>query len=89
LLLVLLAAIAYTAKNRFRSRADGTRAVNANPSVQKTSYSPYWTADAGCVARGADGMTRLTVSRARAVRLRFAVTVDTLLAAGTGSSGSC
>ena len=34
-------------------------------------FSPYWHASAGCLAKGADGMLRLTTTRPGRVTLRF------------------
>jgi hypothetical protein len=41
----------------------------------RVRWSPYWRASAGCVAKGADGMTRVSVRRAGLVQLSFSLDV--------------
>ena len=50
-------------------------------------WSPYWRSSSGCLARGHDGMLRLTVRRARWVWLRFDVDARRALAAVAGRHG--
>jgi hypothetical protein len=52
-------------------------------------YSPYFAATGACLAKTADGMTRLVVTRPGRVRLAFAVTPERALAALAGSKSSC
>ena len=52
-------------------------------------HSPYWRASTGCLARGADGMVRLTVARPATVRLGFDVDASRALAALAGREPSC
>lgn len=52
-------------------------------------HSPYWRASSGCLARGADGMVRLTVARPATVRLGFDVDASRALAALAGREPSC
>ena len=52
-------------------------------------YSPYWEASAGCLARGKDGMIRLTVRRAATVALHFHVDAGGALSALAGRGEAC
>jgi hypothetical protein len=52
-------------------------------------WSPYWHASAGCLAKGADGMMRLTTRRARVVHLTFAVNAERALDELAGVQPSC
>ena len=47
-------------------------------------FSRFWRPSLGCVSRGGDGMMRLSVPRAGAVGLRFAVDAERALDAVTG-----
>ncbi|MDP9261279.1 MAG: hypothetical protein M3O89_04835, partial [Actinomycetota bacterium] len=53
-------------------------------------FSRYWKPSAGCAARGADGMIRLSVPRASLVRLDFSPDPEAALEALTGHAArSC
>ena len=53
-------------------------------------YSPYWRPSIGCVERTRDGMIRLAVPRAGAVRLRFDVDAESALSVlAGGPSRAC
>ena len=52
-------------------------------------HSPYWRASRGCLARGPDGMVRLTVARPGTVQLSFDVDAGRALAALAGRVPSC
>ncbi len=52
-------------------------------------HSPYWRVSSGCLARGTDGMVRLTVTRPATVQLRFDVDAGRALAAVAGRVPSC
>ncbi len=52
-------------------------------------WSPYWTIDAGCVARSHDGMIELTSHRAGLAHLSFDVTPQRALATVAGRHPEC
>ena len=52
-------------------------------------WSPYWRSTSGCLARGKDGMLRLTTPRARLVGLSFVVSADSAIDTLTGSRQDC
>ncbi len=52
-------------------------------------WSPYWRTSAGCLARGPDGMLRLTASSPETARIDFDVTAGSLWRAFTGATASC
>jgi len=52
-------------------------------------WSPYWTASAGCIGDGKDGMIRLTTRRAGSVRLDFQVNAERALDELTGITPRC
>ncbi|HZR96285.1 MAG TPA: hypothetical protein VFA56_11355 [Gaiellaceae bacterium] len=52
-------------------------------------YSPYWRTSAGCLAKGRDGMIRLTTRRARVVRMKFSVNASRALDEFAGNSPVC
>jgi hypothetical protein len=52
-------------------------------------WSPYWRASTGCLARGSDGMLRLTTSSPGPVQVDFDVTVGGLWRAFTGATPRC
>jgi hypothetical protein len=52
-------------------------------------YSPYWRTSDGCLAKGADGMLRLTTLHARTARIGFIVSADSALDQLAGRPPSC
>jgi hypothetical protein len=52
-------------------------------------WSPYWHASLGCLAKGSDGMLRLTTHRARVVRLAFHVDAVRALEELAGEQPRC
>lgn len=52
-------------------------------------WSPYWRTSAGCLARGPDGMLRLTAASPETVRLDFDVTAGGLWRAFAGTTAGC
>ena len=52
-------------------------------------WSPYWHASLGCLAKGKDGMLRLTTRRARFVRLTFQVSAARALEELAGQQPTC
>lgn len=52
-------------------------------------WSPYWHASLGCLAKGADGMLRLTTRRPHFVRLAFRVDAARALDELTGRQPTC
>ena len=52
-------------------------------------WSPYWHASLGCLAKGRDGMLRLTTRRARFVRLTFYVNATRALEELAGQQPVC
>jgi hypothetical protein len=70
------------------------RAPAPGPYLLRVRYTPYWTAGGGvCVQSAGDsGLTRIDLSRAESVRLRFAPSVDAIadeiLGRATGCGGS-
>ena len=52
-------------------------------------WSPYWHTSLGCLAKGRDGMLRLTIRRAHFVRLRFHVNAGRALDELAGVQPTC
>jgi hypothetical protein len=52
-------------------------------------WSPYWHASLGCLAKGEDGMIRLTTRRAHFVRLKFRLDAKRALEEFAGQQPSC
>ena len=52
-------------------------------------WSPYWHASLGCLAKGGDGMIRLTTRRAHFVRLVFRVDATRALEEFAGQQPRC
>jgi hypothetical protein len=52
-------------------------------------WSPYWHASLGCLAKGKDGMLRLTTRHAHFVRLQFHVNAKRALEEFAGQQPTC
>jgi hypothetical protein len=52
-------------------------------------WSPYWRASLGCLAKGRDGMVRLTTRRAHFVRLTFRVDATRAFEELAGQQPTC
>ena len=52
-------------------------------------WSPYWRASMGCLAKGKDGMLRLTTLHPRRVAISFIVSADSALDTLAGTKPSC
>jgi hypothetical protein len=55
----------------------------------RVRWSPYWQSSEGCVAKTADGMTRVTARHAGLVELRFRISVTRGLQTLAGTIPAC